>query len=149
MDKTWILVAHRGGARLFENLGPDTGLTLVEAIPHPEGRLQNQEINADRPGRSFDSMGHGRHSMGKEVEPTEQLAQRFAKKLSEKLDLARAEHRFSKLMLVAEPRFLGQLRDALPPHTAALVSATLDKDLIGIEDRDLPGYLGKATHMQL
>lgn len=149
MDKTWILVAHRGGARLFENLGPDTGLKLVEDIPHPEGRLQNQEINADKPGRSFDSLGRGRHSMGKEIEPTEHVSQQFAKMLSEKLDLGRTQNRFSKLMLVAEPHFLGQLRDALPPHTAALVSATLDKDLIGIEDRDLPGYLGKATELRL
>jgi hypothetical protein len=36
---TWILVAHRGGARLLANTGPGKGLQLVYDIPHPEGRL--------------------------------------------------------------------------------------------------------------
>jgi protein required for attachment to host cells len=45
-------------------------------------------------------------------------------------------------VLIAEPKLLGELRDALPPHTASLVSATLDKDLGGISDRDLPAHVG-------
>lgn len=147
MDKSWILVAHRGGARLFENNGPGTGLKLLEDIPHPAGRLKDGEINADKPGRAFDSFGDGRHSMSKEHDPTEHVAQQFAKQLCEKLDLGRTQNHYSKLILVAEPRFLGLLRAALPAHTAALVSATLDKDLIGIEDRDLPSHLGATIKL--
>ncbi len=147
MDKSWILVAHRGGARLFENNGPGTGLKLLEDIPHPAGRLKNGEINADKPGRAFDSFGGGRHSMSKEHEPTEHVSQQFAKQLGEKLDLGRTQNRYSKLILVAEPRFLGELRATLPAPTAALVSAALDKDLIGVEDRDLPSHLGEAIRL--
>ncbi len=35
----------------------------------------------------------------------------------------------------------GMLRAALSPSVAALVTATLDKDLGGIEERDLPRHL--------
>ena len=57
MTTTWILVAHRGGGRLFENSGPGTGLRLIQTIDHPQGRLKSGEINSDKPGRAFDSFG--------------------------------------------------------------------------------------------
>jgi len=135
-------VAHRGGARIFENNGPGKGLQRVDVVDHPEGRLKNVEINSDKPGRAFDSFGGGRHSMGKEHEPTEEVARQFALSLAEKVHLGRTQNRFDRLVLVAEPRFLGVLRAALDSPTASLVSATLGKDLGGIEDRDLPAHLG-------
>jgi len=147
MNTTWILVAHRGGARLFENLGPGKGMQLVEDIPHPEGRLKSGEINADKPGRAFDSFGNGRHSMSQEHEAAEQVSLMFARHLCDKLEKARAENRFGKLVLVAEPRLLGELRGALDKPTAALVSATLDKDLAGIDNRDIPKHLGKLIQL--
>ncbi len=147
MTTTWILVAHRSGARLFESSGPGKGMQLVEDIPHPEGRLKNHEINADKPGRAFDKVGGGRHSMSKEHEPTEQLSMRFAKSLGDRLDRGRIENRYGNLVLVAEPRFLGELRATLAAPTAALVSATLDKDLIGVENRDLPAHLSAVVRV--
>jgi len=147
MKNTWILVAHRGGARLFENQGPGKGLALLEDVPNPDGRLKNGEINSDRPGRAFDSMGGARHSMSKEQEPTDRIAQRFAKELGTKLTQGRVQNRFGRLMLVAEPRFLGELRAHLDPSTAAMVSATLDKDLAGVNERELPGYLDEIVRL--
>ena len=147
MNTTWILVAHRGGARLFENLGPGKGLQLVEDIPHPEGRLKSGEINADRPGRAFDKFGAGRHSMSQEHEAADQVSLMFAKHLCDKLEKARAENRFGGLVLVAEPRLLGELRAALDKPTAALVSATLDKDLVGVDNRDIPKHLDNLVKL--
>jgi protein required for attachment to host cells len=146
MNTTWILVAHRGGARLFENAGPGTGMQLVEDIPHPEGRLKSGEINADKPGRAFDTFGR-RHGMSQEHEAADQVSLMFAKHLCDKLEKARAENRFGNLVLVAEPRLLGELRAALNKPTAALVSATLDKDLIAIENRDLPKHLAGVVQL--
>lgn len=146
MNTTWILVAHRSGARLFENTGPGKGLTLVETIPHPEGRLKSGEINADRPGRAFDTFSR-RHGLSQALEPTEQVALMFARHLGDMLEKARAQNRYARLVLVAEPRFLGELRAALDKSTAALVSATLDKDLIDIDDRDLPKHLGQVVQL--
>jgi protein required for attachment to host cells len=147
MTTTWILVAHRSGARLFENLGPGKGLTLLETIDHPEGRLRSGEINSDKPGRAFDSFGGARHSMSKEHDPTEQVAMQFARRLAELLDKGRTRNQYTRLVLVADPRFLGDLRAALPPPTAALVSATVDKDLASASVHDLPGHLGAAVNL--
>jgi protein required for attachment to host cells len=141
MNNTWILVAHRGGARVFENKGPGKGMNLLQDIPHPEGRLKNKEIGADKPGRSFDSLGVGRHALGKEQDPASHVAEQFAKHLVSLLDDGRHQQRYTKLVLVAEARFLGNLRASLNPQTATLVTATLDKDLGSVEPRDLPKHL--------
>jgi protein required for attachment to host cells len=50
-------------------------------------------------------------------------------------------------VLVADPRFLGELRGMLDAATAALVSATLDKDLGGISNHDLPKHLGAVVSL--
>ncbi|UCH53717.1 MAG: host attachment protein [Pseudomonadota bacterium] len=145
--RTWILVAHRAGGRLFENPGPGKGLTLVQDIPHPEGRLRDQDINADRHGGSADTRGAGRHSYEASQTPTEHVAVQFAKQLAEILDSGRSQQRYAQLVLVAEPRFLGNLRAAMSPQTASLVSATIDKDLGSVEARDLPRFLGGTVRV--
>ncbi len=147
MNKTWILVAHRAGARIFENNGPGTGLSPVDAITHPEGRLANKALGSDTPGRSFDSHGANRHALGKEHDPVETVAQEFARALAARLEAGRTKHAYGKLVLVAEPRFLGMLRAALSSQTTALVSATLDRDLGGTADRELPSHLGAVVQL--
>jgi protein required for attachment to host cells len=144
-NTTWILVAHRSGARIFENKGPNKGLSLLQDIPHPEGRLKNRDIGADKPGRSFDSHGQARHALGTEQEPTAHLAEQFAKQLGATLDDGRNHQRYTKLVLVAEPRFLGNLRAALSAPTAALVTASLGKDLGSVELHDLPKHLADTV----
>lgn len=141
MTMTWILVANRAQARLFESPGPGKGPRLVREIEHPEGRLATHELGSERPGRSYDSHGPGRHAMGKEHDAAEQTAIRFAKRLSLLLEEGRTRNQFTKLVLVAEPRFLGQLRDALSRETATRLAASLDKDLPGIGAQDLARHL--------
>ncbi|HEU5337771.1 MAG TPA: host attachment protein [Sulfuricaulis sp.] len=147
MNNIWILVAHRGGARVFENKGPGKGLNLLHDIPHPEGRLKNKDIGSDKPGRSFDSRGQGRHSLSSEQEPTAHLAEQFAKQLSSLLEDGRNQQRYRKLVLVAEPRFLGNLRAVLSAPTAALVSGVVGKDLGGVNPHDMPKHLGNFLRL--
>jgi len=146
MNNIWILVAHRSGARLFENAGPGKGLNLIEEIAHPEGRLKDGQINADKPGRAFDTFSR-RHSVSQEKGPSDQVTTVFARRLSSLLDKARAQNRYAKLVLVAEPNFLGEPRGALNNQTAALVTSTLNKDLINVENRDLPEHLGSVMKL--
>ncbi len=147
MKKSWILIANRSGARLFENTGPGKGLTLLEAIAHPAGHLKNQDINADKPGRSFDSGGQGRHALGKSESPTEHENERFAKELAVRLNDGRTHNQYSRVVLVAEPGFLGMLRASLDKQTAAMVEATIEKDLAYVPDHAIPASLGDAVKL--
>ena len=57
---TWILIADGTQARVVEHAGPGKGLTTVKGLDWSIPPLQPQDINADRPGRSHSSVGHGR-----------------------------------------------------------------------------------------
>lgn len=131
----------------MENKGPGKGLDLLQTLDHPAGKLKNKDIDSDGPGRGNDRYGPGRHAYSSEHAPTTHIAEQFAKQLSTLLDDGRSHHRYGRLVLVAEPRFLGNLRAALNTQTAALVTATIDKDLGGIDMRELPRHLDGVIRM--
>ncbi len=143
MNSTWILVAHEAGARVFENHGPGTGLTLVESIEHPEGRARDRDIDSDRPGRSFrkNSGDPRRASMSQSEGPHDRVVADFARALADKLQHARTQNQFERLVLVAPPRFLGLLRSSLDEPTARLVVGSLHKDLATSKEAELIEHL--------
>lgn len=144
MANTWILVAHEAGARVFENRGPGKGLELLETIDHPEGRARDRDIVSDRPGRSFrkDSGDPRRASMSGSQGPHDRVVSNFARALVDKLQRARMDNRYRRLVLVAPPRFLGLLRAALDAPTTQLVVGSVDKDLATRKEAELIEYLG-------
>ncbi len=136
---TWILTADRAGARIFTRY--EDNLSLFETIPHEEGRLKANEVNSDRPGRVFDSAGMGRHSMGQAVSAEESIARDFARSLAEKLHDGRVQGSFTRLVLIAEPRFLGLLREALDSDTSRMVVSSIAKNLQSKSPQEIAPYV--------
>ncbi len=58
------------------------------------------------------------------------------------LDKNRADKTFDRVILVAPPATLGDLREALSDHVRAAVYAELDKDLTKTPVAELPQHLG-------
>jgi len=129
MTTTWVLVAHRAGARVFSHDGPGKALRLVQDIEHPRGRAQNREIDSDRQGRSYEGGASQTHGLSRNEDPHEHDARVFAGELADVLRRGRVDRRFDHAVLVAEPGFLGTLRGALDDTTAATVTGSLGKDL--------------------
>lgn len=141
MTTTWILTANRSNASLFESDWPGKSMRRLQDIPHHQGRMQNKDIDTDKPGRVFDSFGQGRHSTSPKQEPTEHIAQQFALDLAEMLNKGRLSNAYDKLVLIAEPKFLGLLRAALNKNTASLVVQSVNKELLDVKEEDLAEYL--------
>lgn len=137
---TWFLVARRSGATIFSNYGRGTALEVVAEIDNPDGRLPGSELEADRPGRSFDRAGYGRHSMSTEESAREHVEHLFAKRLADYLDKNRCENVYDQLILVAGPRLLGELRAALSTATQRLVTLEINKEISPTE-RELRSHL--------
>ena len=144
MNRTWFVVAHRAGARILEHAGPGQQLTLVEDIAHEAGRKKSSEIASDSPGMSFSRVGPGRHPYATEESAHERVAANFARELGARLATGRTTNKFNKVVLVAEPRFLGMLRDGLDRQTAAQVVGTVHKDLAHVPEHALAEHLGDA-----
>jgi protein required for attachment to host cells len=146
MAKAWILVAHEGGARLFENPGPGKGLILVEEIEHAEGRERDGDLTSDRPGRSFrkNSGDPRRAAMSRSEGPHDRAVATFARGLAHKLQHGRVQNEYQRLVLVAPPRFLGLLRSSLDSPTEQLVVGSLRKDLARAKEAELVEHLGEV-----
>jgi protein required for attachment to host cells len=144
--KTWILVAHEAGARVFENHGPGRGLDLIEEVEHAAGRERDSELASDRPGRSFrkNSADPRRASIPPSEGPHDRAVASFARELANKLRQARVQNQYRRLVLVAPPRFLGLLRSSLDDPTAQLVVGSLPKDLATTKEAELVKYLGEV-----
>ena len=137
MSTTWILVAERSRATVYEHQPETAGLTVKQTISNPDGRLESHDIGADRKGRSFDGHGVVGSALEPQHTPAENVADHFAHHLAETLREGRNLHAFERLVMVAEPKFLGRLRGQLDHATASTVVGSLDKDLTHATRGDL------------
>jgi protein required for attachment to host cells len=100
-----------------------------------ENEVARQKMSSqisDRGGRSFDSQGEGRHTMTREkTDPKKHAAIAFAKNVASRVAKARQEGSCRDYALVAAPRFLGLLRDALETVGQADPLLTIDKGVVG------------------
>lgn len=141
MTKIWILIANSGNATLFTADSPTASLTELMTFDNPDARVKQMELSSDRPGRSFDSHGEGRHAMATEVEPKEQEQIRFAKLIVDRLEQGRAENAFERLVVVAAPAFLGLLRTNFNAPLSSLLSLEVDKDYTSLRPDELRARL--------
>ncbi len=149
MPITWILVANESEARIFKTEGLDKKFELVKKFDHPEGRKRNQDINADRYGRSFNSVGSGRSSMDPQVTPREHEREVFAIHLADFLKKEHDVHQFERLALLAPPHFLGELRRRMGNGLQKCITHEMDKDLPStwVTDHELVKVLRKNLKM--
>ncbi|WP_293005169.1 host attachment protein [Nitrosomonas sp.] len=141
MTKIWILIANSGNATLFTADSPTASLTELMTFDNPDARVKQMELSSDRPGRSFDSHGEGRHAMATEVEPKEQEQIRFAKLIVDRLEQGRVENAFERLVVVAAPAFLGLLRTNFNAPLSSLLSLEIDKDYTSLRPDELRARL--------
>lgn len=140
--KTWILVADAARARIFLNDGPGHGITELTERGVERDLKPSRDINADRPGRTFDSGGQGRHAMEPSTDPNRHQKFNFAKDVASMIAKAHHARSFDRLVMIAPPATLGDLRRALPKTVAGAIYGEIAKDLTQLSAKDLAGHLG-------
>ena len=126
---TWVLLADGAQAKVFEHAGPGSGLTPVEGLAFEEEPLQAQDIMADRPGRTFSSVGTGRSGYEYQTDPVQAREAAFVRHVAEALERKRQQSAFSRLIIAAAPTALGDIRSVLSEGLKQAVIAEMPKDL--------------------
>ena len=108
-----IIVADQSKARFFNVDSPEGDLNEIQRLEHDIAREKSGTLASDRPGRSFDSGGQGRHAMSTSVAPLEQEAIRFAKEIAEHVNAACRTGSYNHLVIVAGDHLLGLLRESV------------------------------------
>lgn len=140
--RTWILVADGSRARILLNEGIGKGLQPAldqEFAVHLE---PTREIGTDKPGRSFSGVGGSHHAMTPRVDWRQYEKDNFARQMAELLDQAAAKNAFDRLVLVAPPDTLGELRKGLGANAQKRVTAEMAKDLTRASPEELAAQLG-------
>jgi protein required for attachment to host cells len=106
MTQTWILVGDGSHARLFQAQEP--------SLPWQMLRRLDREHSREKTDRAESHEDRGEND--------------FARQFSQELETARQSGALQRLVLVAPPKFLGQLRAELQAPLEACVVNSVDKD---------------------
>ena len=135
-----IVIADGEHAR-FVQPDADNALRTVGSFDSASAHLRSRDIGSDRPGRTFESGASARHAVGPRHDPHAMEKEKFVRLVGEQINAASGRDEFDELLLVAPPRALGELREALDPATATKLVGALEKDLVKTPDHELWPHL--------
>lgn len=119
MTSTWILVADGSHARLFHSTSPQQPWQLVQKLDREHSREKTDRVESHE--------DRGEHD--------------FARLVAAELETKRQSDGLERLVLVATPKFLGQLRGELGASLATCVIRSKDVDYTHIADDELPKHI--------
>src|SRR5215472_11220144 len=79
--RTWLLIADGSRAKVFESVRARNALHEIDDMALAIDLPKSGEILADKPGRTFDSVGAGCHAKENPTDPHRHLKRNFASKV--------------------------------------------------------------------
>ena len=140
--KTCILVADGAHARVYLNDGPGQGIAEVEKYARDLDLKPSRDIDADRPGRTFDSGGEGRHAMEPPTDAKRHAKQQFHRVVASDIEAAMKSGEFDRLVVVAAPATLGDLRQEFSKTISDKIHGEIAKNLIKADRETLLEQVG-------
>lgn len=125
---TYIVASNAAHARVFAH---EVGaFKEIDQLDHPESQAHAGDLRTGGEGAEGSGAGHGNpRATGNQQATSDKHAAFFAKEVAEYLKAAYEKNHADRFILIAEPRFLGALRDKLDHTTRDAVSREIDKDL--------------------
>jgi protein required for attachment to host cells len=139
--KTWILIADGARARVLENDGPGKGLIAIDRLVFQGDHAATHDIVDDREGRTYSSHGPRRSAVDAHTNPHRELKKTFAHHLADILAHELDAGSYGRLVIVAAPVTLGDLRKVLAPKVAAKITGEVNKDLTKTPNSDVAHHL--------
>ena len=115
-------------------------LSFVAAELHE----RSHDLGRDRPSRVKESANAARHAVQPRRDLHEAAKQDFVALVAERIEAEHAGDQFDRLVLVAPPGVLTELKQKLSKPMAALVVKDLQKDLTKVPDHDLVAHLARG-----
>jgi protein required for attachment to host cells len=132
--RIWILVADRRRARLFKKQGKIFEF-LGEVLP---GKTGHTDLSNASIGNVVSSAGGSvHHQYAPHMNASRHDELYFARELGAWMDEAAAGKAFDRLVLVAPPRLLGELRQAFTDRVLSCVTADVHKELTQLSEQEL------------
>lgn len=140
-QRTWIVVADGGHARILESGHLHSGVTVRLELTS-EARQTAGKLAADRLPRTQESGYTARHGIEPRLSLKDHEKRLLATRLSDYLRGGLAN--FDQLILVAPVRFLNLVRDTMPSSVAKKVSTMRGKDITWMTNAQVLEHLGSV-----
>ncbi len=142
--ETWVLIADGMRARILKWQGHDRfTAALGQEMYDPAVHGHSRDLKSDRPGRAFDPGSGAHHAIEPRHDPHQQEKHLFTRRVAQMIDAAAARNAFDRLILVAPPKTLGDLRTMLGAVAAKRVIGDVHKDLIHTPINEIASHLGE------
>lgn len=142
-NDTFVVVADGRKMLFFRNDGDAQNPNLVVERKRVQDNPDNIDQRTDAPGRSFSSVGGGR-SAYEETDFHQLEEDRFAAETAELLKKRALNNDFEKLIIVAPPKTLGELRKHYHKEVESRLIGEIDKTLTGHPVEDIESALQAA-----
>jgi protein required for attachment to host cells len=138
--ESWVVVCDGAKALIMQNAGDNQNMHLQVQETLTQPNVADRDVGAGKPGRSHQANG----TSGSAVEETswhDQAEEDFLKRVAVKLDELVRDKDARRIVLVAPPRALGQIRPNLRADTQAAITAEVAKDLTNFPVEQIERHL--------
>jgi len=141
---TWGVVADAVHAQIYSRPTRRAPLELGQTFAEEQARATEHELVTDSPGRTFDSMGAGRHAKQPEHTMKQNLREAFARQIADFVETGRTANRFAHLAVVAAPTLLGELRAHFSAPSLQLLDTEIAKRMTDAKPEAIAAALLQA-----
>ena len=134
VPRLWVVVADREKAHIYRKT--------------PKGIERIADAKTGHAGSHHQEAGSGgtvHHGYDVKSEKRHHKDSGFIQKLTEWLESASRENVFDRLILVASPHTLGDIRSSLGKNIQARITAEVDKDLIKLSEKEIEEHLSNVV----
>lgn len=142
VPRVWIIIADKHMAKIFSKAGNSIEM-IGEAWPSENKQEDMKDKNT---GRIMSPSGKILHiEYEPAMSPIRRKAFRFAHEIADWLDNSLQKDAFDRLILVAPPQTLGDLRAAINKPVLSRLVAEINKDMTKLNENDLGESMNKLA----
>ncbi len=131
MKTIWILVVDASRAFFYVFSKKDLDFPLIKHIDHPQSRLKDTALIADKPGH-YQKGTYEPHTHAHALE-----IERFIKQLCQELEQGRVSYAYTAVAIVAEPRVYGLIYQLASQQVQKMIRLHLAKDYAHLSEQNL------------
>jgi len=134
----WVLVADSGYARIFELQRDPAEFRQVQELVSETRHKTSREMTSDASGRVTDVHGGpSSHTMQPRSDAHDLAEEAFSRMLVKKLEQAATRNAFDRLVIFADPKTLGRLRQHMSKALSARIADEVNRDLVALPQDSL------------
>ncbi|MGE3757206.1 MAG: host attachment protein, partial [Pseudobdellovibrionaceae bacterium] len=140
MLEHWFIIASQKTVRILIEVQGSNKFKQIKVLDNPLGRERNRALIRKQAGRGIKSMGRVAtvyYSQTKRHDPHEEAALQFSREIAKFLEVEKQKKSVGSLTIVAEPHFLGKIKNSLSPDVKKIVVGWIKKDLQKKSQEDL------------